>query len=281
MKKPLLMAMTCLIFSLMGNAVDYKLTIQSSEAQYREVLSEMLSFADCASAANLFNRSRFGLLSNRKELDSLRLDADAALASKGIGVEWMAFKSWPKLSANARKKFGADALYKNSLALCKKYNTDMNLWLFAHSGATIDELVPCINEILTFPEKYPYTCSMVDYAKRGMQKAAVVGVRKALRKQGKSFVSANGINPCEEYMNRLNVALNAPRFVGLNEWLQELGFATRLDGSLLPTKEEVDKLKDAVFYGEQEMTHRNRSILYICLGVEGFNAFAKEYNGEK
>ena len=252
----------------------------STESDYRNVLSEIIAAPNSKVAIKLFNESSFEELAFVEELSELHHYADDLLAQKGVGARWLSYITWPKVSAIARRMNGADVCYSNCIAVAEKYKQDIYLSRFASKGASVEELIPCFNEIIALPAKCYFSHPLIDHAKRGLQRAAVVGIRKALRKQGKSFVSSDGKNPCEEYMNRLNVALNAPRFQGLNKWLEDLGFEVRIDEGLLPSNSEIESLKDAIFYGEKELNEHDRAILYICLGVEGFNAFAKKYNGE-
>ena len=89
------------------------------------------------------------------------------------------------------------------------------------------------------------------------------------------------MNPVEQYLTRLNTALNAPRFAGLNEWLADLGYKERMDLSGLPTEQEISALKESVMYGDKAMNDYVKILLCTCLGVDGYNQFVKEYNGDK
>jgi hypothetical protein len=114
--------------------------------------------------------------------------------------------------------------------------------------------------------------------KRRLQKMALGAIKVHLRSQGKSFVTKNGVNPCEKYMTGLTEALNAPRFAGLDAWFKSMGLKG-VDLSKMPSEEAVAKLKDDIFYGRKDMDGRAKAILEVCLGVEGYNKFVKEYNG--
>lgn len=249
-------------------------------AQYRALLVEMLSEADQAKVKQMATRSNFWAMETNSRFDSLRIEADNALAARGVATLWNKYTAWPKVSANHRKQTGADVHYAKCIELAKRFGCNINIQVFAQNGANIDELIGCLNEYIAFPKGCSINSKSLDEAKKGIQKAAVLGIKRALRNQGKSFVVVNGVNPCEQYMNRLNTILNAPRFTGLNAWLEELGFIARLDESKFPSPSDVEKLKEAIFYGEIKSTPQNRAILSVCLGVDGFNEFVKKYNGE-
>jgi hypothetical protein len=80
-------------------------------------------------------------------------------------------------------------------------------------------------------------------------------------------------------MTDLTAALNAPRFAGLDMWLRSVG-CKGVDLSKMPSEEDVAKLREDILYGRKDMTPFNKSILYVCLGVDGYNKFVKEYNGD-
>lgn len=252
----------------------------STVSEYRSVLMSMLSEADHSKIKQIATASHFWQVEKNPKLDSFRIEADTALAAKGFATLWNKYTSWPKVSANHRKQVNADMHYPKCIALAKKYECNINIQVFAQNGATIDELIECLNEYISFPKGCQMNSKSLDEAKKGIQKSAVLGIKRALRNQGKSFVVVNGINPCEQYMNRLNSILNAPRFKGLNDWLKELGFTSRIDESRFPSKELVEKLKDKIFYGEIKASPYHKAILSACLGVDGYNEFVKKYNGE-
>lgn len=154
-----------------------------------------------------------------------------------------------------------------------------NIWT---NYATFDQCILRLGEI--FNARYIYRPSPAALAvtRDLIQAKAAKLVRRVIRRNGGSFVTdKDGRNPMEEHLKPLTAALNAPRFKGLNDWLAKYGVEARFDESLLPTEEAAAKLKEDVYYGDVEMTEKTKFLLQVCLGVEGYNAFVKEYNGEK
>ena len=257
----------------------------ATEAQFREVLSAMLAQtneAACSAVgvASLTNSS-WGIILCRRDLDGLRAESDAALAAKGFAAWWSCPHAWPRISAAHRARFGIDAMLPTCLALAERYGCDINSYVFMRNGATVGELAACLGEVTSVAVtqsivNIPY----LDAFKQQIQRSAQKGIKRALRKQGKSFVTKDGINPCEAYMTRLTAALNAPKLAGLNEWLADLGFAERVDLSRLPSEADVVRLKEDVLNGDADMTVKNKATLYICLGVDGYNQLVREYNGD-
>ena len=103
-------------------------------------------------------------------------------------------------------------------------------------------------------------------------------VKKYLYNQGKSFVTKNGVNPCEPMLQRLNTALNAPRMNGFNEWLSDVGVNERMNLSFLPSDNEINQLKIAILVGEREPKSADLFNLYMCLSISDYNAFIERYN---
>lgn len=118
-----------------------------------------------------------------------------------------------------------------------------------------------------------------------LSKAALPVVKRAIRASGKSFVAKEGeANPVEAPLNALTAALNAPRFAGLVEWCDKWcpdasAAAAKLVASL-PTEEEIAEMRDGVLYGELDFNGERKAYLRMCLGVEAYNAFVREYNGD-
>lgn len=170
------------------------------------------------------------------------------------------------------------------VALARKYGVDANNYRIL-GRMTLDECVDLLNETVAAADGKVFAYSNYNEVKRIAGRVQSLCQRKArayLRKQGKSFVAKDGVNPCAEVMTELNAALNAPRMKGLNEWFEKTGATdSRLDVSKLPTEKEVAQLKEAVLCGERDMDKQVEAVLKFCLGVDGYNAFVKEYNGEE
>lgn len=155
-------------------------------------------------------------------------------------------------------------------------------WDDWRNRASFEQCVLRLGEIFTARYIYGPTPDSLASTRELIQTKAAPVVRRWIRRNGGSFVTdKDGKNPMEEHLKPLTAALNAPRFKGLNVWLEKHGVAARFDESLLPTEEAAAKLKEDVYYGDVEMTEKTKFLLQVCLGVEGYNAFVKEYNGEK
>lgn len=192
---------------------------------------------------------------------------------------------FPKLSKAAYDASGIEKSCPVMCAIARKYG-EYCTPICARAALTMDERLQLLTEAVSLVDgKVRMECryqAVVGYCQWiQSDKAVVKAIRKYLRSQGKSFVTKDGVNPCEELMKELNAALNAPRFKGLNAWMEKVGFTARIDESQLPTEEFVAQLKEDVLNGEKDMTENVAFVLKVNLGVEGYNAFVKEYNGEK
>lgn len=254
-----------------------------TEAQARELLALMVAQPDarsCWAVARASVTNGFDRLVRRKDLAAFRRDADEAIAAKGYappGRWWMRVSLMPKCSALARQAVGADALYPKSLAIARRLGCSVELYDIAFRGGTLEDIAAVLSEAVAFPAG----CSLTTWApaKPKIQKLALTAVKAHIRSQGRSFVTKDGVNPCEEYMTALTSALNAPRFAGLDAWFKSVGLPG-VDLSRMPSEEAVAKLKEDILYGRADMSARNKAILEVCLGVEGYNAFVRQYNGE-
>lgn len=120
---------------------------------------------------------------------------------------------------------------------------------------------------------------VVNY-KKTIQRECVPAVRKYLRSQGKSFVTKNGVNPQQAYMDELTDILNAPRFAGLEAFLAKIGLNEKVGLTYFPDDAEIAAIKERVFGGEAQFAPNAGRLLY-ALGVEEYNRFVKQYNGEE
>jgi len=253
-----------------------------TEAQAREILALMLAQPDlgtCLAVARASVTNDFSRLLRRRDMAAFRHDADEALAAKGYAPAnwWWLVSLMPKCSALARQAVGADEAYPQSVAIARRLGCSLGLYETTLRGGTLDDVAAVLSEAVAFPE----ACSLTVWApaKPKIQKMALLAVKAHIRSQGRSFVTKNGVNPCEEYMTGLTTALNAPRFTGLDAWFKSVGLPG-VDLSRMPSEEDVAKLKNDILYGRKDMSARNKAILEVCLGVEGYNAFVREYNGE-
>lgn len=112
----------------------------------------------------------------------------------------------------------------------------------------------------------------------------VTVVKKYLRKNGKTFVATrdeNGnvtYNPLEAPIKELVDSLNAAKYEGFNAWCEKYNAGwTKITLPTLLDETKFAELKDAVLCDEASIKD-NVVELRLQLGVDGFNAFIKEYN---
>lgn len=222
----------------------------------------------------------FAAFGRQRCLDAkAELDARYAETPPCIPGHWWIYPAgWPKSSAVKAADLGADKAYVASIALAIRLGSSLEPHRIANVG-DIDDLMVLFSDAVAFPEKCAFGQSMYDNLMAHTQKLGVKAVKKYIRSQGRSFVAKDGVNPCEEYMSGLTAALNAPRFAGLDAWLKSIG-RKGVDLSKLPTEEYVEKLKRDILDGDKDMNERNTTLLKACLGVDGYNAFVREYNGD-
>lgn len=210
-------------------------------------------------------------------------ELDAALAQKKFipAQAWRTPVKWPVCSVADQANRGADVAYAATYDIARRHGCDLPSATpqFGCGDWTLDEITVWLSEVVAFPKKCALGQGEIARIKHWLQTTAVRVIRLHIRAQGKSFVTKNGVNPCESYMTSLTAALNAPRFAGLDEWLKGVG-CKGIDLSRLPTEEYVAQLKTDILNGDKHMTDYNRGILFVCLGVDGYNAFVREYNGE-
>lgn len=121
---------------------------------------------------------------------------------------------------------------------------------------------------------------VVNYKKK-LLRIASVSVKRQLRSEGVSFVVKGDSNPVQERIDRLSSCLDAPRMEGVKEALAACGLTLDVHVSeFIPDAAEVAKLEDDVYNGAVEFNARRKGILLVALGVDGYNAFVKRYNGE-
>lgn len=218
----------------------------------------------------------------RERYPDVWAELDAALAQKKFipAQAWREPVTWPVCSTADQARCGADVAYAATYDIARRHGCNLpSIARFECGDWTLDEIAVWLSDAVAFPEKCALGPKEITWAKKWMQTTAVRVIRLHIRAQGKSFVTKNGVNPCESYMTSLTTALDAPRFAGLDEWLKGVG-CKGIDLSRMPTEEYVETLKTDILNGDKRMDDYNRGILLVCLGVDGYNAFVREYNGE-
>lgn len=114
--------------------------------------------------------------------------------------------------------------------------------------------------------------------------AYLIEVKRYLHKNGKSFLTKNGVNPLQPYMDKFVSALNAPWLDGVNECFAEIGRVDcTLDLSKLPSDNEIAGIVHEIlnFTRPFPTDALSKFKLLIGLGTDGYNNLVREYNGEE
>lgn len=107
-------------------------------------------------------------------------------------------------------------------------------------------------------------------------------IKRVLRSKGKPItVGKDGVNPIQVEIDRLAAAFNAPRYAGVKEWMAEYYPEYQWIDSEWETNEEVERMKDKVYYGEKPFGAIAKMYLRANLGIDAYNAFVKRYNNEE
>lgn len=272
-------------------SADAKLTKDSTEAEFRAVADAMLACTNGKEFARIERENNFWQSSIFVDVDSFLSEYDAKFERQfsGSPVEvympiWVLPK-WPKVAEmGCRAKNVAEIspfLYNQAKIL----NTYL-IPRYVASEGDISVTIGILSEMIANSEAYfdvhnsSTRMTHIEHIKKIVQSKMAKNIKKMLRRQGKSFVTKNGVSPVEQCMTRLTTALNAPRFAGLNEWLSEMGVGASVDVSSLPSDAEIATLKTVVLEGDKDLTDAVKLDLYLCLGVDAYNAFVKEYNGD-
>ena len=112
-------------------------------------------------------------------------------------------------------------------------------------------------------------------------KSAIAPARRYVRANGDSFVGKEGAKLVKGVLDDLAAELNAPRFGKAGEILMCLGIEVEWEfvQSRILGDREIAEIKAKLMDGEIAFTGTLQNKLCIALGVEGYNAFVKEYNG--
>lgn len=223
-----------------------------------------------------------------KEVDELRAAVDESFDAVGLagpghwatGIDCR----FPKICRRGLESSGIATNVPHLYALAVKYGKWCKPAAFTDRVATIEEIVGVLNECLDLKDgkcRMLYTYASLEKIRKYIQSGCVRPVKKYLVSQGRPFVTKDGVNPCETYMTELNTALNAPYFDGLNAWFAKIGIAASVDVSHLPPRDHVERLRAAILGADKDLTKDDDFVLKVCLGVEGYNAFVRKYNGEE
>ena len=119
-------------------------------------------------------------------------------------------------------------------------------------------------------------------ARNGILNSAVLPVRRWIRAGGGSFVGAEGAKKVKAKLDELAKELNAPRFGKAGAILKEIGIEVEWEAiqARILGDTEVAEIRTRLLNGEIPFTPVLQNKLCVALGVEGYNAFVREYNGK-
>ena len=118
--------------------------------------------------------------------------------------------------------------------------------------------------------------------RNGILNSSVLPVRRWIRANGGSFVGADGAKKVKAKLDELAKELNAPRFGKTGAMLNELGVEVEwetVQARILGDTEVAD-VRTKLLNGETAFSQGLQYRLCVALGVDGYNAFVKEYNGK-
>ena len=118
-------------------------------------------------------------------------------------------------------------------------------------------------------------------ARNAILNAAVIPTRRMIRAEGGSFVGKEGAKLVKAKLDALAAELNAPRFGKAGDVLAEIGMGVEWDfiQSHILDDAKIAALEKLLLDGEIPFDVALQNKLCIALGVDGYNAFVKEYNG--
>ena len=124
----------------------------------------------------------------------------------------------------------------------------------------------------------------IDHIRNQLSEIATTEIKHKLRidKQngiGNGFlVGPDGVNPVEGPAKAFIAALQAPKSAGLKEWVAVYCPDYKWVEPEWKSAEEIEALKNAVYWGDKPFDMKNKMILSGHLGLDGFNEFVKKYN---
>lgn len=214
----------------------------------------------------------------RDRCQDLSEEVDAKLLAIN-GYEVNALKYYDTIPRTSEKMLSMEnthvdwlAKYPVSVRTVRKYKSGINL-----SMATLPESVNMAAEHFCTGYIGFY---MGENVKNRLVSYAARGVKRRIREQGGSFVvGSDGKNPVQDAVDELSAALNAPRMAGLKKWVSKWFPGHEWIEPKWMTDDEVQKLKDEIFYGDKDFLPQYKVQLEAHLGIDAYNDFVKLYNG--
>ena len=111
-------------------------------------------------------------------------------------------------------------------------------------------------------------------------------LRRKLRSEGKSILTdKDGNDPCKPYLDQLSLALEAPRFAGLSNALENCGISIRVpekfrNDEIKYPESKVTQITNSIYFGDIKFTPTLQTALKFNLGTKEYNRFVERYNGK-
>ena len=119
-------------------------------------------------------------------------------------------------------------------------------------------------------------------ARSAILNAAIAPARRKVRAEFGTFVGEEGAKKVKEVLDSLAAELNAPRFGKAGEILKEIGIEVEWEAiqARILGDTEVAEIRTKLLNGETAFLQGLQYRLCVALGVDGYNAFVREYNGK-
>ena len=108
-------------------------------------------------------------------------------------------------------------------------------------------------------------CDAIERNKKYLCFQASRLIKRALRANGKSFVSNGGDNPLDGPMKEFVSAMNAPKFSGMKQWMEKWAPDHVWVDPKTISDAEISKLKDDVMNGDKYLEGRSSGVLLPAL----------------
>ena len=256
------------------------------ESKVKAYLDEVISYLD----ANGITTNAWSVIDN-PETYSLRGYAsggyDAKFAARGqdcSNLPWldkspMCFTNWMNSVVGISVSTN-NPIYFEAMKICAKSGIKgipmpMKLNWYALSG----NLQQSDYRVFRADDHHIHTKTQHELVVPALLKKIVPEIKMWLRKSGKSFITKeDGVNPVQEEIDALQNALNAPKFVGLREWVAKVYPDYQWVEPDWWSDEKINQLKDDIFYGQKDFKIEFKILLQTYLGTDAYNAFVEEYN---
>lgn len=202
-------------------------------------------------------------------------EKDEALANSGVMASFTSASAAPMCYANWKRVYGG--LFPKTIEYIDGGGSTDVLW-------KADPMTQ-LNIAAEWSANFSATNHFVNFDPKWVYKAALsqcnLAVKKALRKQHKSIVTKDGVNPIQLEVDKITAAINSPRMAGLGNAVKALWPEFDWKEPNWPSAAYITELKEKVMDGDMDFKDSVKVVLLYNLGVDEYNKFVKLYNGEE